>query len=166
MRYKRIFFLVLVAGLFPRLALAVEVDEVVWEHPGYDVTIHRTGEVRVDFILNQPGHLPDSSFLNYPNEKFLEYTANPEQLRRLFQRIDSPDRMPLKASYRAAEGTYENQGGEVVTTLILKSKGVVVKQVELGSSREKEWPRFLLEIINDIHAIAVESGPLPIKILE
>ena len=161
MRYKLIFLLTLVMGLFPRPVLAAEVDEVIWKYPGYDVTVHRTGKVRVDFILNQQGisrESIESRFGSYPTEKFREYVANPEQLKQLFRRIDSADWIPVKVSYRAAEGTFEYAGHEVVTTLILKSKGVAVKQVEMGSSRKSDWPSFLREISEDLFALAGQDG--------
>ncbi len=157
----RLFFSVLLVVFLSQSAFGAEIDQVVWNHPGYSITVHRTGEVRVDFVQNQKGisrELIESSFSGYPKDKFRESLAGPERLKRLFQLIDSSDWTQVKASYRAAEGTFEYAGHETVTRLVLKSKGTVVKEVELGGSRKPDWPTFVLETVDDIVALATEDG--------
>ncbi|GEM_PF-4945607 len=161
---KRLLLSAVVLSLSAPCCWAAQIDEIIWEYPGYTITVERAGEVQIDFVLNQQGRSREdieSHFSNYPEEKTRKFIASAAPLEELFRRVDSADWTPVKRSYRAPEGTFEYAGHEVLTRLILKSDGAIVKEVELGSSREKEWPPLLLKTVNGISSIAEQGGPLP-----
>ncbi|MBI3322376.1 MAG: hypothetical protein HYZ94_01685 [Candidatus Omnitrophica bacterium] len=135
------------AGWFASAAAAAEVvDEVVWEQPGYTVTVHRTGLVRVDEVPYDP------------EKEFREQQGHPMRIKEFFLVIDSADLSGLKPSYRWPEGKLRHGRHEVLTAFTFKSRGEVVKQVELGSTVAPEWPAFLQELEKEIRLLASADG--------
>lgn len=142
-------------------AVAAEISEVIWKHPGYDITVYRTGRVRIDFVLNQmenPREQIEGHFSGYPPDRFWERNISQVALKEFFLLVDFSDWTGVKESYRAPVGTFEYYGHEGLTRLQLKSGDTIIKEIWLGDSRIQNWPPFVRRLIKEVVSIATEDG--------
>jgi hypothetical protein len=144
-------------------------DSIVLESPGYLVTAHRSGLMRVRFLLHDLPSSPDdiaTQWTAYPEEREWDHVLSPDETEQLFALANHRRFNGVEREYLAPPGAATSRDAAIVYRLTTFERGEVRKQVTFDDSRRVEWPVPLAALVGALLQAAPPPGrELPLRLV-